>query len=513
MTLVPWLIFTLLIGACVGSFLNVVIYRLPAGQSVVHPPSSCPRCGHRLAWYDNVPVLGWFWLRGKCRYCANPIAFQYPLIEAMTALICAGWFAVCYMTDLRPDFAGPGIGATWPIFAVNIALLAGLIAATVVDGRYFIIPLGIPWTLAAVGCIALPIIVSATPAAVGIVNLPPVTERGVPLLTQERMERIDPPAYQRVATVEAAIAGRETGMQRLCAAPLAGPGLAAAALGGTLGWVIALVLLKLRILPLSFADDPAAHDEPEQLAEHEEGIRQLPLLLGPIIGAAGGALWLDRHWNGSWARLSPVTTIGLCALAGYVSAAAIMVGLTLLTRREPETQAPADEEDGVVFEPHPHARREIMKEILFVSLPLAGALGAWCILRGPGWDEWLAGSPAVTSLTGSLAGLLLGAGTVWGVRIAGTLGFGKEAMGLGDVHLMMAVGAVCGWPVAVLAFFVAPFIGLVHTFAAVGLGSMLRFRGRQIPYGPHLAAATLIVMIAREPLLSYFGMLMSGNPG
>ena len=81
----PWLIFFMLIGACVGSFLNVVIYRLPEGKSVIHPPSCCPRCGHRLAWYDNVPVLGWLWLRGKCRYCGEPISVQYPIIEAIVA--------------------------------------------------------------------------------------------------------------------------------------------------------------------------------------------------------------------------------------------------------------------------------------------------------------------------------------------------------------------------------------------------------------------------------------------
>ena len=58
----PWLILVTAYGACVGSFLNVVIYRLPEGKSIVSPPSSCPRCGHRLAWFDNVPVLAWLWL-------------------------------------------------------------------------------------------------------------------------------------------------------------------------------------------------------------------------------------------------------------------------------------------------------------------------------------------------------------------------------------------------------------------------------------------------------------------
>jgi leader peptidase (prepilin peptidase)/N-methyltransferase len=78
----PFLIFGL--GAAVGSFLNVVIYRLPAGLSLLHPPSRCPQCHHRLQAHDNVPILGWLWLRGRCRYCRTAIAARYPLVEALT---------------------------------------------------------------------------------------------------------------------------------------------------------------------------------------------------------------------------------------------------------------------------------------------------------------------------------------------------------------------------------------------------------------------------------------------
>lgn len=71
-------------GAAVGSFLNVVIYRLPEGVSLLHPASRCPQCHHPLRPYDNVPVLGWLWLKGRCRYCRAPISARYPLIEAIT---------------------------------------------------------------------------------------------------------------------------------------------------------------------------------------------------------------------------------------------------------------------------------------------------------------------------------------------------------------------------------------------------------------------------------------------
>ncbi len=76
-----------LLGAAVGSFLNVVIYRVPAGLSVLVPPSRCPQCLRPLKAYDNVPVLGWLWLKGRCRFCRSRIPIRYPLVEATTGLL------------------------------------------------------------------------------------------------------------------------------------------------------------------------------------------------------------------------------------------------------------------------------------------------------------------------------------------------------------------------------------------------------------------------------------------
>jgi leader peptidase (prepilin peptidase)/N-methyltransferase len=75
------------LGACIGSFLNVVIYRLPAGLSLIHPPSRCPQCMHPLGVTENVPVFGWLWLRGCCRWCKTKISSRYPIIEAVTGLV------------------------------------------------------------------------------------------------------------------------------------------------------------------------------------------------------------------------------------------------------------------------------------------------------------------------------------------------------------------------------------------------------------------------------------------
>lgn len=88
-TLITAIAFTLVFtfGACIGSFLNVVIYRIPAGISLIHPPSRCPNCLHKLGKTENVPIFGWLWLRGCCRWCKVKISSRYPIIETITGLI------------------------------------------------------------------------------------------------------------------------------------------------------------------------------------------------------------------------------------------------------------------------------------------------------------------------------------------------------------------------------------------------------------------------------------------
>lgn len=95
------------VGGGIGSFMNVVIYRSPLGKSVVHPGSRCPRCGYAIRWYDNVPVLSWLNLRGRCRNCDLPIAARYPIVEAMVSAI---FFAVA----VRELFTG-GANLSWPM--------------------------------------------------------------------------------------------------------------------------------------------------------------------------------------------------------------------------------------------------------------------------------------------------------------------------------------------------------------------------------------------------------------
>ncbi|WP_088241819.1 prepilin peptidase [Calothrix rhizosoleniae] len=85
--MVPASIIVFALGASVGSFINVVVYRLPEGLSILWPPSRCPHCLNQLKAYDNVPVFGWLWLKGRCRFCKNKISPRYPVVEAMAGLL------------------------------------------------------------------------------------------------------------------------------------------------------------------------------------------------------------------------------------------------------------------------------------------------------------------------------------------------------------------------------------------------------------------------------------------
>ncbi len=80
-------LFVFLFGLCIGSFLNVCICRLPEGESILFPPSKCPNCGHRLSWWENIPLISYLILRGRCSGCQKGISFRYPVVELLTGLV------------------------------------------------------------------------------------------------------------------------------------------------------------------------------------------------------------------------------------------------------------------------------------------------------------------------------------------------------------------------------------------------------------------------------------------
>ncbi|HEX8324709.1 MAG TPA: prepilin peptidase [Tepidisphaeraceae bacterium] len=396
-------IFVFAIGACVGSFLNVVVYRMPLGQSLVTPPSACPKCGHRLAARDNIPIFGWLLLRGKCRYCGNPIAPRYPLVELLTALLFVGHYWLLFRHGWGPyeqvtvqtiygvtaDLIRPlRLENDWPILLLHVWLIGALLAASLIDLEHFIIPLEICWLTALVGVAGQAL--GRPPGSLGSLHFGPIVD--------------------------------------------------AMTLGAGVGLLIAIGLLRVGWLKRSFEDDaPLLEKDVEMIPEADR----------------------PNPWPAS------------------------------------------------------RIRAEMRREMLFVlPILLLSFAAAFLVMKVPTvaawWDGWAA-QRHVSGALGALAGGLIGGGVVWLFRILGSYGFGREAMGLGDVHLMFGVGCVIGPGAATVAFFIAPAFGL--TIALIQLFVNGR---REIPYGPYLSLATYAVMLCYTPIAMYLapgfeGLLWAGR--
>jgi prepilin signal peptidase PulO-like enzyme (type II secretory pathway) len=118
--------FLFVLGASCGSFLNVCLYRIPLGASVLRPASRCPRCGRSIALYDNIPILGWLLLRGRCRACSQPISARYPVVEALCGLLPAsGYLLAQAVIGGDPLEANPLHFLVWLVleFSTSVALV------------------------------------------------------------------------------------------------------------------------------------------------------------------------------------------------------------------------------------------------------------------------------------------------------------------------------------------------------------------------------------------------------
>ena len=251
-----WLTFTFVFGCCVGSFLNVVIYRMPRDKSLVAPPSSCPECGKYIRFYDNIPLLSWLMLGTKCRYCKAKISPRYFIIELITGLTFTVLFILYFRTDLRA-----GIGTFWPhgwsIYFLHLILLASFIAASAIDLELWVIPLPICWFVTIAGLIG---------AALGTHIIEPSLIRGYALL------------------------------------PSASVGTAALALGATIGLLISWLLITTGLIKTSYESDESddsteqseSSDEQPRFNHRLEMYKEILFVL-PVIICSLAAFWITRN--------------------------------------------------------------------------------------------------------------------------------------------------------------------------------------------------------------------------
>lgn len=453
-----WLFFFTSLGLCLGSFLNVVIHRLPAGLSINSPTwSFCPHCTNRIAWYDNVPVIGYLRLGARCRNCWSPISPRYPIVEIMTALTILVLFDTFFIAQARdgllhvPELSWR-IGEDWPIFVAHVILFASLLAMSGIDMECYWVDIRFTHFAALSGLVLHTI--------------------WTPLHSRQWPRPFDATAFAGVAAM--------------------------VGFGGAL-----LIMNALR----GEARDEAAESEAEPAESNDESsddeggcrwtspVRSLSLplavLLFVLVASAGAAIGTER-------------TVPMGVRFGVP-----LVFLVLIVLRGASHSRPSDVEIMEAIESESVGTRRRTLGELGLLLPgiVLGAAAVWSVLTQPVVAEtveralnWRPTGGSWRPLWGfstAVSGYVLGAGIGWCVRILANLAFGKEAYGTGDIHMMAAAGAVTGWQVVLMGFMLACFLAMAAWLV------LLPFkRSRAIPLGPWLSLGFLTAVVFYQTLVS-----------
>lgn len=462
------IVFVGLLGAAVGSFLNVVIYRLPRDMGVHEPRRSfCPSCGVTIKGQHNIPLLSWLWLGGKCHKCGIPISYRYPVIEAATALV--------FITIWDQLFVVRGVpGAShlandWMLALGYLTLFACLLAASAMDIESYTIDIRL--------CILAM-----------VVGITAHTAHGLPV------GRASGPASGAVGGLPPSLV------------------FIGAAMGLT--WVATFFIGRAIYPPDPVQEEDMPADLPghEATLPHSPSTEPLPTSLttvhrGPIVLFVLLLLGLA-----AWQIVAPnrpsIWHIPAGGLRAIIASAVLMFLLIL------SAWAPREVDDAVfeeIEETRSHARGTALRELAWLLPAVVVGIVLFILLRrshemDATWRDaitasklspWLAShiAPALSAI----AALTWAAAIGWTVRILGTLAFGKEAYGTGDIYLMAAIGATAGVWNCFFGFFMASILALVGVAA-----TFLKRSHRAIPFGPWLALGSFCVLAIERPLLVFF---------
>lgn len=440
-----------LLGLCVGSFLNVVVYRLPRGLSVASPRRSfCPNCDRPIRARDNIPVVSWLLLAGRCRYCAKPISVQYPLIESLTGML----FVVVFRLVV-----GDGGGASGAPPRIDYAVLAAWLV----------------FTSAMVACSAMDILSYSIHAAVTDVSI----VVGVVLLACAT-----PAAHTRAAA----------------GAPLSAGAAAAAVVGLAVSYASRRGVSAAADEPEPPAGDRAAGEQRDDAPGATRALR-LSAQAGMAISVVLALAWIA---TGVVPR-SPASLLAPLSIATVFVAIVVAGG----QRRESDEQL-----REAIEREAPHARRTAVRELVGLAPAIGAGLLACCAVAywtpaGAAW-RWLVGfqlgslEPAAGALL-AVRGAVVAAAAGWALRIVFTLVFGREAFGTGDIFILAAAGACTGWEIAILG------LGLSIALALLGWTIGLVMKSTEmIPFGPWLALGFLAALWLRRPAGELVGDYVEG---
>ena len=444
-------LFVYLLGVCVGSFLNVVVYRLPRGLSLYEPTwSFCPNCQTILQWYDNIPVLGWLLLRGRCRYCKEPISSQYPLVEAVTGLAFVLVYYLLFVVDCRvlhaTEAGAVTLVAGWPtdvcLLLAWLVLVAVLIACSAMDLALFVVDTRVTNT--------------ALYAGVALYALWP----------------------------------RSDFFAERASSPLAAAMLAAFLVSGVMLW-------RSNRLDSSTAEEELdlGSERSETQVAPPTTADNLAVVLA-IVTFVGIAAWL---LVGS-APEAPGGSVyyRMAVPSALVSLFIVMV----LAGGQPRE---VDEELHATIEAEsPAARGVVLRELLWLTPAVTAAIITFLIVSyvpaaGGFWQQvtnWMpiGGLTPVGGLAFSVHGAIIAAAAGWIIRIFFTCAFGREAFGTGDIYILAAAGATGGYDIALVGFLFSVPIALLGWIV-----SLVLKRTGMIPFGPPLAIGFLVALWLNGP--------------
>lgn len=471
-----WLFFWTALGLCVGSFLNAVIYRLPRNRSLLNPFwSACPDCGHRIRWYDNLPVISFILLRGRCRDCDLPISTGYMVIELSMALVVLMLLDAFFIGQVRAGLSDSPFGLTdqlsldWPILLGHIILFACLLSMSVIDLKYYWVDVRFTNVVIIAGFILHAL---WTPNhstewirpsdTTAVMSLFAVVGLGIVWIVLRWTARVSPAESEQSPAADGVApgnCGQSPFGEQSPAGPM--PTTSLSSPSRAVGWVAGAMLLGMVAALLL--------DQTGKIELRHAWRAMLPLLL----------FFSLIVWGSTVARPSDQQIV------------------------------------EAIHEERHRARRMVLREFaLLLPAIIAAAVGLWIMADAGDLSNRISEAlHAKTSVLGLLmfrgwsplyglataaTGYIIAGGVGWAVRIVFTLVFGKEAFGSGDIHLMAATGCVAGWPVVVLGFF------LTCGLAMVGWLMALPFkRSRALPLGPWLSLSFLAVVVFYDSIIKW----------